>query len=111
MKLAKSRQDLLASGASMDWAEDFSDRGVKVIGLLEVVAAIGLVLPWALKVLPALTPLAGVNAALLLLGAGRSTCADTRPRQSVCRCCWPCWACSSRSAGSGSSGRDRDPAA
>jgi hypothetical protein len=69
MKLAKSRKDLLASGASMAWAEDFSDGGVKVIGLLEVVAAVGLVLPWALGMLPGLTPLAGVGAALLLLAA------------------------------------------
>jgi hypothetical protein len=69
MKLVKSRKDLLSSGASMAWAEDFSDGGVKLIGVLEVVAAVGLVLPWALQVAPALTPLAGVGVALLMIGA------------------------------------------
>jgi hypothetical protein len=69
MKLAKSREALLSSGPSMAWAEDFSGSAVKLIGLLEVAAAIGLVLPWALDVIPVLTPVAGVGAALLLLGA------------------------------------------
>jgi len=69
MKLIKSRKDLLSSGASMAWAEDFSDGGVKLIGVLEVGAAVGLVLPWALQVAPALTPLAGVGVALLMIGA------------------------------------------
>lgn len=69
MKLAKGRKELIASGASMGWAEDFSDGGVKLIGVLEVLAAVGLVLPWALGVAPVLTPLAGLGAALLLLGA------------------------------------------
>jgi hypothetical protein len=69
MKLAKSRQALLSSGPSMAWAEDFSDRGVKLIGLLEAAAALGLVLPWALDIAPVLTPVAGIGAALLLVGA------------------------------------------
>ena len=69
MKLIKSRKDLLSSGASMAWAEDFSDGGVKLIGVLEVGAAVGLVLPWAFQVAPALTPLAGVGVALLMIGA------------------------------------------
>lgn len=69
MKLAKSRKDLLSSGASMAWAEDFSDGGVKLIGVVEVVAAVGLVLPWALQIAPALTPLAGVGVVLLMIGA------------------------------------------
>src|SRR3977135_4262766 len=69
MKLVKSRKALISSGASMAWAEDFSTGGIKLIGVLEVAAAAGLVLPWALKVAPVLTPLAGMGAALLLLGA------------------------------------------
>lgn len=69
MKLAKSREALLSSGPSMAWAEDFSDGGVKLIGLLEVAGAVGLVLPWALNVAPVLTPVAGIGVALLLIGA------------------------------------------
>jgi hypothetical protein len=69
MKLVKSRKALISSGPSMAWAEDFSDGTVKLIGLVEVAAAAGLVLPWALGVAPVLTPAAGVGAALLLIGA------------------------------------------
>jgi hypothetical protein len=69
MKLVKSREALLSSGPSMAWAEDFSDGTVKLIGLLEVAAAAGLVLPWALNLVPVLTPVAGIGVALLLLGA------------------------------------------
>jgi hypothetical protein len=69
MKLAKSRKDLISSGASMAWAEDFSAGGIRTIGVLETLAAVGLVLPWALQVAPVLTPLAGVGAALVLIGA------------------------------------------
>lgn len=69
MKLAKSREALLASGPAMAWAEDFPDGGVKLIGLLEVAGAVGLVLPWALDVAPVLTPVAAVGVTLLLIGA------------------------------------------
>jgi hypothetical protein len=69
MKLIKSRNDLISSGASMAWAEDFSAGRIKLIGVLEVAAAAGLVLPWALKVAPVLTPLAGTGGCLLMLGA------------------------------------------
>lgn len=69
MKLAKSRKALISGSASMAWAQDFSDGGVKLIGALEVLGAVGLVLPWALGVAPVLTPLAGAGAALLLVGA------------------------------------------
>ena len=69
MKLVKSREALLSSGPSMAWAEDFSDGRVKLIGLLEVAGAVGLVLPWALDVAPVLTPVAGIGVALLLVGA------------------------------------------
>jgi len=103
IKLIKSRKDLIASGASMAWAEDFSDGGVKLIGLLEVVAAVGLVLPWAFQVAPALTPLAGVGAALLLLCAWWFTCAGRESKAVGGPLLLACWACSSRSAGSGSS--------
>jgi hypothetical protein len=69
VKLIKSKKDLIASGASMAWAEDFSAGVIKLIGVLEVAGAIGLVLPWALQTVPVLTPLAGVGAVLLFLAA------------------------------------------
>jgi uncharacterized membrane protein YphA (DoxX/SURF4 family) len=46
-----------------------SEAQVKTIGGLELLAAIGLILPTALKVLPVLTPAAAVGVVLLMIGA------------------------------------------
>ncbi len=51
------------------WVEDFSPTIIKVIGLLEVLAAIGLILPALTGILPVLTPLAGVGLVLTMIGA------------------------------------------
>jgi len=53
----------------MRWAADVSDAQVRTIGLLEVLGALGLVLPAALGVAPAITQLAAVGLALALLVA------------------------------------------
>ena len=67
MKLAQPRAKLAASG--MAWTEDFSDAAVKGIGALEVLGALGLILPAALDIAPVLTPLAAVGLALVMAGA------------------------------------------
>jgi uncharacterized membrane protein YphA (DoxX/SURF4 family) len=67
MKLVQPREKLAASGYG--FVEDFSDRSVKAIGALEVLAAIGLTLPAALDIVPVLVPLAAVGVALLMVGA------------------------------------------
>lgn len=51
------------------WVEDFSASAVKTIGVLEVLAAVGLILPAALDIAPVLVPLAAVGVALLMVGA------------------------------------------
>jgi uncharacterized membrane protein YphA (DoxX/SURF4 family) len=56
-KLAQPKEKLLAS-PSMGWAEDFPPGLIKTIGLLEVLAAIGLILPAAVDIAPDLVPLA-----------------------------------------------------
>ncbi len=66
MKLMRGREQLRES---MGWVEDFSARTIKVIGLLEVLAAIGLVLPGLTGILPVLTPLAALGLVGLMLGA------------------------------------------
>jgi hypothetical protein len=53
----------------MAWAGDFSEGTVKLIGALEVLGAIGLVLPWALDVAPVLTPLAALGLVALMVAA------------------------------------------
>src|SRR5258706_13499405 len=69
MKLIRPKPALVGSG--MAWADDFADSNVKLIGAVEVLGAIGLVLPWALGIAPVLTPLAAVGLALVMAGAVR----------------------------------------
>jgi uncharacterized membrane protein YphA (DoxX/SURF4 family) len=65
-KLVQPKEKL---AATMGWVEDFSPGMVKLIGALEVLAAIGLILPAALDVVPVLVPLAAVGLVALMLGA------------------------------------------
>jgi len=67
-KLAQSREKLLAN-PMMGWAGDFSAGQIKMIGLAEVLGAIGLVLPWALGILPILTPIAALCLTVIMVGA------------------------------------------
>lgn len=60
-KLTQSRAKLAAG--PMSWAEDVSDQEFRGIGLVEVCGAVGLILPAALKIAPALTPIAATGLA------------------------------------------------
>jgi putative oxidoreductase len=53
MKLGTSAADLIAQG--MAWAGRVPEPAVKVIGLLELLGAVGLILPSALRIVPVLT--------------------------------------------------------
>lgn len=55
--------------AQMAWVEDFSPNIIKAIGGLEVLGAIGLILPMLTNLLPILTPLAAGGLVLTMLGA------------------------------------------
>jgi hypothetical protein len=68
MKLTQSKQQLMASG-QMDWTEDFPEPQIKGIGTLEVLAALGLILPALLDIAPVLVGVAAVGVVLLMLGA------------------------------------------
>ena len=68
MKLGKTKAQLRESG-SMDWVEDFSPGKIKGIGALEVLAALGLVLPAILDIAPDLVGAAAVGVVLLMMGA------------------------------------------
>jgi uncharacterized membrane protein YphA (DoxX/SURF4 family) len=65
-KLTQPKEKL---AARMGWVEDFSPGVVKAIGALEVLAAIGLILPAALDVVPVLVALAAVGLVVLMAGA------------------------------------------
>lgn len=67
LKLARPPAKLAESG--LTWAPDFPVWIVKAIGLLEVLGAIGLILPPLIGVAPVLAPLAAVGLALVQVGA------------------------------------------
>lgn len=67
MKLAWPKEKL--AGAGMGFAEDFSVGAVKAVGAVEILAAVGLILPAALGIAPILVPLAALGLVLLMIGA------------------------------------------
>jgi len=52
------------------WANDYSSNKLKFFGFLEVVGALGLILPYQLDVFPILTPMAATGLAMVMAGAG-----------------------------------------
>jgi uncharacterized membrane protein YphA (DoxX/SURF4 family) len=67
MKLVVPKDKLVTAGQG--WAQDYSQTNIRLIGLVEVLGAVGLVLPAALHVAPILVPLAAVGLALVMVGA------------------------------------------
>ena len=65
MKLAQPKAKLAESG--MAWTEDFSEGQVKGIGAVEVLGAIGLILPAVLDIAPVLSALAAAGLAVTML--------------------------------------------
>ena len=68
VKATRDRKRLFDDGIT--WVEDFPAWSVKAIGTLEVLAAVGLVLPAVTGIAPVLTPLAAAGLTLLMAGAG-----------------------------------------
>jgi uncharacterized membrane protein YphA (DoxX/SURF4 family) len=65
-KLSQPKEKLVKKWA---WVEDFPQGAVRTIGALEVLGAIGIVLPALSGLLPSLTPLAGLGLVLTMIGA------------------------------------------
>jgi hypothetical protein len=53
----------------MSWAAEVTDDQFRAIGLVEVLGALGLILPAALKIAPVLTPIAALGLAMTMVGA------------------------------------------
>jgi len=66
MKASKPKEEL---ATKMAWVEDFSANNIRLIGILEILAAIGLILPPLTGILPWLAPLAAVGLVLTMIGA------------------------------------------
>lgn len=66
MKLVQKKE---AIADKMGFVEDFSQKQIYSIGVLEILGALGVILPWTTGILPGLTPLAAVGLALTMIGA------------------------------------------
>jgi uncharacterized membrane protein YphA (DoxX/SURF4 family) len=66
IKVSQPRQRL---ATTMGWVEDFSDPTVRAIGALELLGALGLLVPALTGVATVLVPLAAVGLAVLMVGA------------------------------------------
>lgn len=65
-KLTQPRETLAERAP---YVEDFSDRAITLIGVAEVLAAIGLILPGLTGILPVLIPLAALGLVAVMAGA------------------------------------------
>ena len=65
-KLTKSKEEL---AERMDWVEDFSLGTIRFIGGVEVLAAIGLILPGLFGIAPILVPIAASGLVVTQIGA------------------------------------------
>lgn len=66
-KLVSTPEKLVESG--MGWASDFSASSIKAIGAVEVLGAVGLILPALVHIAPVLVPLAALGLAATMIGA------------------------------------------
>jgi hypothetical protein len=67
MKIAQPKAKLAASGQG--WVEHFSQGAVKRIGAVEILGALGLILPAVLNIATVLVPTAAAGLFLLMTGA------------------------------------------
>ena len=62
-------KEKLAEAPGGEWTEDASVGFVKTLGVLELLAAVGLILPAAVNIAPVLVPVTAVCWVLLMVGA------------------------------------------
>lgn len=75
-------KEKLAAGPNMAWAQQFSPGTLKLIGLAEVLAAIGLTLPALLDIAPVFVPLAATGLILMMIG-GMTVHARRKENQAI----------------------------
>lgn len=68
LKVIRSREQLVATGR-LDWMKDHSDAAVKAVGAIEILGALGLILPEATGIVRILTPIAAVGLVIVQIGA------------------------------------------
>jgi len=53
----------------MGWVNSMPPMAVRGIGVIEILEAIGLIVPWLTQILPILTPIAGIGLVITMIGA------------------------------------------
>lgn len=66
LKVSTPRAKLLEK---MKWAASWSDARFRLLGVAEVLGAVGLVVPWLAGIAPFLTPVAALCVLVLMVGA------------------------------------------
>src|SRR5215468_7623234 len=69
VKIVVPRETMAGIGAPTQWVMDFSPGFLKTIGVLELLAPLGLILPALLHIAPVLVPVTATCVALLFVGA------------------------------------------
>lgn len=67
LKLSQPKEKLAASG--MGWAADFSAGMVRFVGAVEILGAVGLILPPLVNIAAVLAPLAATGLGITMIGA------------------------------------------
>jgi uncharacterized membrane protein YphA (DoxX/SURF4 family) len=67
--LMKATQPIDRLATRMGWVKDFQVPIVRLIGTLEILGAIGLILPALTGIAPVLTPIAAVGLVIVMVGA------------------------------------------
>jgi uncharacterized membrane protein YphA (DoxX/SURF4 family) len=73
----------LAKAPGGGWVNDFSPRFIKLLGAVEILGAIGLILPAALDIAPILVPVAAIGLAAIMLGAAITTIRRHEPKHAL----------------------------
>lgn len=68
-KVILAKEKIGSMSSSARWVEDFSDGSVRTIGALEVLGALGLVVPALLDIAPVLVPLVASGLVMIMVGA------------------------------------------
>jgi uncharacterized membrane protein len=65
--IMKSTLPEVKLGKQFPWANDFSTKTVRLIGMSELLGAIGLIVPWLMGIAPILTPVAALGLCLIMV--------------------------------------------
>jgi len=81
--IMKSTQPKEKFAANMAWVEDFSPGTIRLIGVAELLGALGLILPAVTGLAPILVPLAATGLAVIMIGAAITHARRKEPQMIV----------------------------